>query len=471
MADIPTTQEPLTLWLTDRTRYLTGTGRCGRQRYLSNHFGPAGYGIVRQSDSLPLATGKYVHEAFEILLRSMLETDQLPSRGLVRQAITAASEAYGRRIAARGYAGLLQSERSDYVIREQQTLLAGLVWAAYQTILPWLLQEFRIRSVETESIYVLDCSCGLSSAVLDARQHDARGCQGVGLMLRQDLVAERRVGSGGAYFEIKTTGSGGDAWAEEWETKPQLGLGSLGIKERLGLEITETYVIGLYKGRRTLRGEGADAIRIQDSPLCYGYSKPANPPLAPDDWLPAYRWTDDFGNHTASRAHQKRGIWELTQTDWPVWLQATQTDPTLSPSEFWATFMPESVLKQQVFLVGPMNRQDAQIASLKEQIVGEEHKWRQTLWELYGLLQVHPWTAPDVQLALDRLIPASWDCRRYGKAHECEYVPICFKQEGWQDPIGSGKFVARRPHHDPELAQAVARGLLPDQGDEGEEED
>ena len=30
--------------MTDRSRYATGTGRCARLRYLTNHFGPTGYG-------------------------------------------------------------------------------------------------------------------------------------------------------------------------------------------------------------------------------------------------------------------------------------------------------------------------------------------------------------------------------------------------------------------------------------------
>jgi hypothetical protein len=42
---------------------------------------------------------------------------------------------------------------------------------------------------------------------------------------------------------------------------------------------------------------------------------------------------------------------------------------------------------------------------------------------------------------------------------------------GWDDPIGSGQYQPRRPHHDPELQQAIARGLLVAEAGEVEEEE
>ena len=464
---------PVTIWLTDRSRYTTGTGRCGQERYLTNHFGPTGYGIVRKSESLPLATGTYAHQALEVLFRHLLETDTFPSVDLIREAIQTTLQAYQKKIEARGYAGLFQNQRADEVVREQQYLITGLIWATCHTVLPWLHQEFRVVQAEQESTYVLDCTCGLLPTD-DLAQHDARDCDGVGLMLKQDVVAERRQGSGVAYFEAKTTGFAGDSWAEAWETKPQLALGTLGIPERLGKEITETYIIGLYKGSRKKSGEGEDQIVRQESAFCYGYCKPANPPLSPDDWLPSYQWTDDLTRETkrASRAHKKRGVWELEGSDWPIWLAAKAHDPTLQPAEFWIATLPKSVLEHAVFVVGPMNRQDAQIQKLTRQVAGEEQHWKQILWQLYDLQsQGHEWASETFQAALDRLVPASWDCRRFGKGSECQFVPICFRQEGWTDPLGGGRYVARRPHHMPELEQAISRGLLPESSDEAGDEE
>lgn len=467
---------PLTLWLTDRSRYITGTGRCARERYLTNHFGPTGYGIVRKGESLPLATGSYVHTGLETLWAHLAKEDQFPTTAVIRAAIQRATEKYEKRIDVRGFRGLLQSERTDTIIREQQTLIAGLIWATCRSVLPWIYQHYRIIQAELESIYVLDCTCGLSSAVLNAEAHDARGCNGIGQMLKQDAIAEKRVGGSLAYFEAKTTGWGGDNWAPQWETKPQLGIGNFGIKERYDKEISENFILALYKGARKTsqpKDPFEEAVTRQESPFCYGYCKPGNPPMATDDWRHTYDYTDEYGaSRRVSKAHQKRGVWELPQSDWLPYVEAKRLHPELSPIEIWISLMPQPELDKQVYLIGPLNRQDAQILSLKRQIVGEERHWQQVLWKLYEAQQggLH-WPSDAFQALLDELIPASWECRRFGVKHECQHKALCFKESGWEDPLGSGVWVPRRPHHAPELEAAISRGLLPEQGEEEDEDD
>lgn len=462
---------PLTLWLTDRSRYTTGTGRCPRQRYLTNHFGPTGYGIVRTGESLPLATGKYTHLAIERLMQHLQQTDTFPPVPVIRAAIAEATAAYQQQVEQKGYRGLLASERTDYVVTEQTTLLEGLIWAFSRTILPFLFTNYKVVEAEQESIYILDCTCGLGSANTDAQAHSDKGCQGIGQMLKQDCIAVHRQHGTGAYFETKTTGWAGDTWATQWETKPQLPIGTFGIQERLGIEITETFIVGLYKGRRTkVKDAWGGEMYRQESPLTYGYRRPGNPPLATDDWVPSYEWTDTRTGEVKrkSRAHEKAPIWELAQSDWPLWVESHAQDPTLTPVEFWTSWLPESVINQQVFLVGPLRPHPRQIESLKVQIAGEENRWRETLWDLYEKQQIEPWASADFQARLDRDVPASWDCRRFGAQSQCEFVPICFHQDGWEDPLATGQYVPRRPHHQPELEAAIERGLLPE-AEEGEE--
>lgn len=462
----------ITIWLTDRSRYSLGTSRCGRNRYLTNHFGPTGYGIVRKAESLPLATGHYAHVALETLYQHLVATDTFPTPEVVRAAVNAACSAYEKRIEQRGYRGILASEKAESVVAEQMNLITGLVWGACRTVLPWLHREFRIIQTEIESIYVLDCTCGLGSEELDVTKHDAKGCFGVGQMIRQDCLAEPRTRPGLAYIEAKTTGWAGDAWASQWETKPQLPIGTFGVRERFGKDVTETYIFGMYKGSRK---EYDGQIR-QDSPFCYGYCRPGNPPLASDDWVPSYEWTDESTGEVKrkSRAHVKRGVGDLAETDWEAWTLAKAADPSLLPAEFWACRLPLNVVQKQVFLVGPMIPSQVQVASLKRQIVGEERKWQDVLWQLHDFQEQtgHGWASDEFQAKLDALVPASWDCRRYGAKHTCEHLGTCLKHPGWEDPLAGGLFVPRRPHHAPELAQAMARGLLPEiaEEDEGDEE-
>lgn len=468
---------PLSLWLTDRSRYTTGTGRCARERYLKYHFGPTGYGIVRKAESLPLMTGSYTHVALESLYKHLQETDTFPTVPEIQAAIAGALAQYEARIAARGFRGLLQSERTDEIVREQQFLITGLIWAACRSVLPWIHKNYRIIQAETETIYVLGCTCGLGSAVLDADAHDQRQCAGIGQMVKQDCVGEKREGGTLAYFEAKTTGWGGDNWAPQWETKPQLSIGTFGLFERYQKEIAENFVIALYKGsRKTTQPKDPfeDAVTRQESPFTYGYFKPGNPPLAADDWKPAYEWVDDLTGETkyARKPYAKQGVWDIEGGDWPLWIASKQADPKLGVAEFWVNSLPKSVLDKQVYLIGPLNRQDEQIKSLKRQIVGEEHQWQQRLWQLYEAQNAGAkWADDSFQALLDELVPASWDCRRFGIKHECEYLDLCLRKSGWENPLELGTFVARRPHHAPELTTAIARGLLPEESEEEDQDE
>ncbi len=466
---------PLTLWLTDRSRYSTGTGRCARERYLKNHAGPTGYGFTKRRESLPLMTGSYTHEALEVLYKHLAQHDTFPSVPVIRGAINQAIAAYEKKIAHRGFRGLLASESSEVVIKEQCYLITGLIWAFCRTVLPWIFTNYKVLESEQESVYVLDCTCGLGSAVLDAEAHDAKGCHGIGQMLRQDCVAQHRQSGNLAYFEAKTSGWAMDNWAPQWETKPQLAIGTFGLLEKYGKEVSENFIVGLYKGsRKTTKPTDPceEAVTRQESPFCYGYFKPGNPPLAVDDWKPAYEWIDQYGQtQYARKPYAKEAVWTIEESDWPVWVESHASDPTLTPAEVWTNWLPQSVIEKQVFLVGPLNRQDVQIAALKRQIVGEERKWQNILWQLYEVQQDgHGWSSEEFQAQLDFQVPASWSCRQFGVKYECPFTDLCFRKSGWEDPT-SLEYIPRRPHHSTELDQAVARGLLPERSEEDDEDD
>lgn len=465
---------PLTVWLTDRSRYKTGTGRCPAARYLSYHFGPTGYGITTRAESLPLATGLSAHEGAEAFAKILQAEDRLPTEVETRAIILAVQAKYLEKVSARGFRGMLAGAATDETITEQCVLISGLLWAMRIKFLPWLHQSYQVVLVEKERAHMLTCTCGGGVAPFDV--HVARGCEGSVLMLRTDLLARRRTGGGLAYFEIKTTGWDSDAWAEQWETDFQLALGTIDVKQTYGEEVTELYIVGLAKGSRRkdkYEPEGGIAPRKkQQSALCYGYYKPGNPPLAPDQWLPTWEWQDEHGEtKRANKSYKRRGIWELKDSDWPTWLAYHAQDPNMTPEEFWVRTLPESVLDKVCFILGPLNRQDHQIEATRQGMIGEEATWHQRLWQLYEVQQTHPWASEEFQSVYAQLVPKSWACRPFGAEHQCEHVHICHRHEGWQDPIGSGKYQPRRPHHSFELEQAIARGLLVEDAAEVAEED
>lgn len=416
------------LWLTDRSRIETGLARCPRQRALCYHpigVPGASYGLVRRGESLPLATGTYTHVGLEALCRHVKFMHELPPDHVVRECVKLALGQYEAKIVERGFRGLLASEQSDLVLKEQMALVEGMIWAFARLMLPWIHTEFEILEVEEEKLYPLG--------------------DGITLMQRLDLLGRCRTREGLAYIDFKTSGRTADIFAEEWETKPQLGLGTLGAEEKYGVPVTELYVIGLNKGYRKKDSQG---VKRQESVFCYGYRRPANPPIAAEEWKPSYEWIDDQGQtRRAGRDFSKAPTYEYP-----------------GGTEAWVKSLPESVLKKQVFLVGPLQPQKAQLASLQHSIRAEELRWQQILWTLYEKQSVEgwQWSDPGFQVLLDKLVPCSWNCRPFGKGYECEFVDLCFRQPGWETPLESGKYAPRLPHHKPELDQMTERGLVPE---------
>lgn len=406
--------------------------------------------------------------------------DRLPTTDEVRAIIATARNGYETLLTKKGFrGGMFSSEVITETIKEQSALIHGLIWTVALRFIPWLHQTYKVIEVEQERLHFLHCECG--AGPLPQADHDARGCTGRALMIKTDLLAQHRVGGHLAYFEGKTTGWESDAWAEQWETKPQLGLGTLGLEKRYGQEVSELYIIGMNKGSRKKdqtkdldEGHPLYGMKRQQSALCYGYCRPGNPPLAKDDWVPAYEWINEAGEKkTKSKAHKRRGVWQMAESDWALWQAYQGSDPDMVPEEFWVRQLPQSVLDKVIFVLGPMNPQIAQLDSLRRGMNTEEARWQDTLWRLYEFQTTtgKGWATPEFQHLLDELIPRSWNCRPFGKEHQCEMVPICFKHEGWQEPLSSGRFQPRRPHHLPETEQATSRGLLLAETEAIQEED
>lgn len=449
-----------TMWLTDRSRYETGLSFCQRARYLQYHWGPSASGVTRQAQAVPLATGSYVHQGLAWALQYAMLRDALPPDAVVREGIAKALAAYDQVIALRGLS-LGETDRLEVIVAEQQALVEGLIWAFVLTTLPWILEQARVVQVEHDDTAVLGCTCGLGDLIGTLGEHEARDCEGIGFQYRLDFLTEYRARPGVlAYWEFKTVGSTGERWETQWETMPQVSLGALMESRKREQAIQEAYVVGLIKGRRegdtwnpeTKKREGDYR---QQSVLCYGWHRPANLPLEEEDWQVEYDYKDEGGrNHRRGKAYQKQGIWTLKDRAGAV-----------SVSECWCKWMDLQVLGKQVQLVGPLQVNPTITSEILEELVAEEQRWKGIVWALYQVLEAHgfDWTSPAYQAELRRLVPRSWSCRRYGKAHQCQFVPICFAHEGWETPLEHG-FIPRRPHHDAEMAQLAARGLLPPEG-------
>jgi len=248
---------------------------------------------------------------------------------------------------------------------------------------------------------------------------------------------------------------------------------TLDAERRLGRHVQSIYIHGLVKGKRGGEynpgtGKYDGAIR-QSSVFCYGYRKPANPPMEPEQWAATFEYYDPYEQKAKrlGKAFQKVGVWELPDHYLPP------DDPGMSKAEFWAKWIPSEARRKNLLVIGPFSRQTQMVEHFLEETLGEEERWQAGLWALYDLgqqiLATYPWREgedqvevwwrvvwPDegVQSLMNRLFPRSYECRRYGARSRCQFEEVCLGREGWGNPIGSGQFIDRRPHHRGEPGQA-----------------
>lgn len=445
--------------LVDRSRYEAGLEHCLRERFLKYHSGPTGAGIRRASEAIPLARGTYVHQGIADILAQVQDHPTEPvGEGHIRGAATNAAEAYRFKVSKAGLAQVDQSDNAATLIAEQAALVEASIWVWAIEFLPWLLREYEIVQVEEERVHVLGCSCGLGDGIGTVAEHEARDCtDSTGWMARLDTVVRKRSTGRLAYFEWKTVGQTGERWDTQWELQPQFAAGAAVVEAELGEPVDELWVGGLICGQRrasewdpTIRK--ASGPKIQDTVLLYGYYSPGNPPLKAPQWAAKRDYVDNAGkNRRLTADYKKTPIWDKT-------FEGQQDGQ--SAVEYWVKWLPAEVRRQQLAIIGPLNPQQHIVAELFDEVIWHERGWREKLWDAYKVLEMGEWNVqyPLYRSALNRLFPRSWACRRYGKAHQCEFVPICHEQEGWQTPLEHG-YVLRRPHHEPELAQLKARGI------------
>lgn len=485
-----------TLWLTDRSRYQRALGQCDYARWVEYHSGPYGYGIRAKAETVYLPTGIYAHRIVEEACRLSQANGWVPllpdARTDVREIMKNVVESYYALIDARGLrsGGDLDTEETLHVMEEQAALIEGLGWTWISCTLPYLTEHFRSVSIEEEEIFVLGCTCGLPLNVGNPEDHEARGCEGGGWMSKADLILERLTDGEIGWHELKT-GSNvhKKQWSQSFEHNVQFASGILGAERRLEREIGHYYLHGLQKGTRRSAYDTVtrkySGPRRQDSFLCYGYLKPADPPTIPDDdWRANYNWTEydeltgETKNRRLGKGYDKQPIWKANFASKPVeW----------SNVEYWCEWLGRETLSELVEMTEPYPRPSMLLQEWVEEAAANELNWRQRAWRVYEArkaamgrmideLREHggPGQAsstlidfqPEVRKALRENFPRNWEgCHGY-YGDDCEFIPICLHEPGWDDPVGSGKFVQRRPHHQPEIDQMLERGIpVPEEDD------
>ena len=465
----------------DRTRYTTGLSHCMMNRYLGHHL--YGTGITYTGSSIPLVTGSHTHTAIEeivlfckevqesspnIVSTSILEA--IVNENIVRNAIEASISTYTLEVdetEIRKYTEV--PEDIDTQVTEQCSLVGGLVWTWVKKGLPWVLENYTIIAVEQEYEYVIGCNCGLSG-IGEVAIHEERGCSGVVLMTRPDLILRDNKTRNLVYVELKT---GSDVknrnYSMQFEDNVQFALGALAASRILGEEIRELYVHALHKGKRDSEYNVAtkeySGPKKQNSPFCYTYYKEGNPPLVLEELLPSY-WNKDPGSTKRWGATEKRGYNKL-----PVWDIKFQDKPEEMPYYEYVVNRYQTLdsgdgLDDNIRFIGPIDNPAFLTDRLVVELEYEERRWADRIEYLdESLAAVNGEIGnPEFQEALGMVIPRSWDCYKY--AGWCDKISICYQRAGWEDPLSLDKYIQRTPNHPIELNSTAFKEL----NDEEEEE-
>lgn len=477
----PAPVERSVIWLTSRTTFENGASFCAFRRYVETHAGTFGYGFQRKALSVPLVTGTYIHKAPELILKWILETRQRTGTQpafapdeVIRWAIEETIAAYRKVIDKRGFFTILKdapegNERLAYLITEQEWLLEGLVWAWAVGRLPAILAEYQIVSVETEEEYVAACTCGLGNGLGTINDHELRGCGGIGVLSRPDVLAARWSDGAYAYFELKSASVARKKWADSWERKQQFMLGILGAERRLGVEITHAYVEGLVKGqRKSDNWNDPNGQKIQQSCLVHSYFSPGRPPESIAQWRPNFKYMTYEGvEFTAKKTegYTKVPIWSIpAEVGWPG------KPAEMTVAEYWVKVLHNeypSHLQKCLTTVGPIPKQRHMIEKALRSLVCEETMWQDRCWKIYEYSAANGvgWGNDQFMEFVETVVPRSWNCDPYGPEHPCPIQTVCHAvTDDWRDPIASGLMVFRTPHHAQEAAQMAARGLKPEFG-------
>lgn len=284
--------------------------------------------------------------------------------------------------------GTSSGAADDLFVLEQSCLLECLLRAWDQVRLGEIKAEFEVVRVEPEIRWVMDAG---PPEMID--------------LVRPDTILRRRLDSRLFYREWKTTSSGGEDWAAGWEHTSQALANIAALQDTLKERIWGMQVEGFVKGRRDREKRKTSKFfgqPIQQSWLCYAWKK--NGALAPD-------W--------AYGAEHVR-VWEET-----------------TPAAWIAAQTPEKLASLFVHVMPVVPAED-RMASWRRQEVAKERRIA------VAVTRLGPFPA---EKDLDEEFPQNEDhCLRYW-GHPCAFEAACFTARVRRDPVGSGLYALRVPHH------------------------
>jgi hypothetical protein len=350
--------------------------RCQRERYHLTEVG--GQGIVPAQTAEPLETGIDLHRGLERIHQG--EDPQVVADDVFKAACPSIAERYA------------DHPDLEVIVAERAFLLRGWMLGHARVVLPNLLSEFKIVSIEA--------STGWNHA------------PGLVFGFKPDLILERLDDGTLWYWEAKSTANTSAKWFKSWEFDLQVHLTALAYRELKGVPLAGTIIQGYAKGRKDY-----DTGHLS-SPLIGGWMKPADPPLLPAQY--------------ALRRPQS----------WKGWKQVSVTD--MGQDQWFDLFSPADLASEFPATAPIFLNEDLAFSALRQA------EWREREIAASRLVLRDPSTPEGVKAAVvERVFPMTGKCSpSWGEP--CAYLRACWEPLVADDPLGSGVFIPREPHHEVE---------------------
>lgn len=371
-------------WLVDRSR-IQAYQDCKRLRWWNFHHGKTG--LERKAFGLPLLNGSALHDGFAQLLSGH------PIDAIVADVATN----YRAAIATRGVAHE-DPASAEHLVAEQLTLLEGLLRAWAQVRLPALRAEYDVVAIEQEMPWLMGAD------IVD--------------MVRCDALLRRKVDGILFIQEFKSLTSVSEGWIEQWEHNSQLLANTRAIETMMKEPIGGVLIEGILKGRRATDKAVMSPFRgsiTQQSALCYGYK-----------------------HETKERAIVYDTSWAKNATKVASWEEM--------PIDEWiAKVMTEADLISMFIPLPPIRPVGRELNRWQRQTLAQESRIRADVAVAHEVVESGDENA--IEAVLDDRFPQNHNhCYRYF-GHPCAFAALCFDAQVEADPIGSGLYVRRTPHH------------------------
>lgn len=400
-------------------------GDCDRYGYLK--FLYEGRGISRRGVSVYLATGSYTHIGLEIIFKNAKAG--YVNQKVIQRAVEKSQAAYVAEIERRGFDLEEDEDRvnEQYVVTEQCALVEAFLRSFYIRVLPDLLTRFRIINVEKEEVVDLG---------------------GLVMQAKIDVCVQERQSNDIYIFSFKTAAQW-DRRQEKQNEHDNQGLSETWalehrLKEKFGRDIKVMGVIMIYflKGKRYETVKGSHKYE-QHCPLIRGYRKliGADYEYAPSLWYHKPQNASGWGK--LGKGWEPFTVWDCEDVGGVKgWI-----DKLCQVSPSGNFIMGQDVIGESFKIPAPYMRNQDHIASWIRQATATEQRIALARMDVDRLVS----KGMPLSEALDYYFPQ----RRRGCHYptDCEMLQACYTANVLENPVGSGIYVYRKPHHEAELKE------------------